>query len=281
MKDMRVSLTERFVKVASAGERASPIFMDDAVIGFGVQVRRNGRKTFTFDYTFEARRRRATIGDHPVWAVAAAREEAKRLKREVDSGRDPLATRDARWEAATVRDLVARYIAEHAARLVPEARRTQISMLETHVLPAWGDRKVMDIRTGDVDALLADIARGRARRHKAKTRHRREKPLAPAKPTPVQANRVGAVIRKMFNLAIRWELRTDNPAKAFLRNPEHEALGLDPRLFEGRRARPGVAPGAEEQGNVIANGVGENRRVCGVGGMNFAALRWRRPSVHE
>jgi len=221
MKDMRVLLTERFVKVASAGERASPIFMDDAVIGFGVQVRRNGRKTFTFDYTFEARRRRATIGDHPVWGVAAAREEAKRLKREVDSGRDPLATRDARWEAATVRDLVARYIAEHAARLVPEARRTQISMLETHVLPAWGDRKVMDIRTGDVDALLADIARGRARRHKAKTRHRREKPLAPAKPTPVQANRVGAVLRKMFNLAIRWELCTDNPAKAFLRNPEH------------------------------------------------------------
>ncbi|CAN1517172.1 XerC Integrase [Rhabdaerophilaceae bacterium] len=217
---MRVTLTERFVKTAEAGERTSPIFMDDAVIGFGVQVRRNGRKTFTFDYTFEARRRRATIGDFPVWSVAAAREEAKRLKREVDAGRDPLAVRDARMEAPTIRDLVTRYIAEHASRLVPEARRTQISMLETHVLLAWGDRKVTDIRTGDVDALLADIARGRARQHKKKTRHRRVKPLAPAKPTPVQANRIGAVIRKMFNLAIRWDLCTDNPAKAFLRNPE-------------------------------------------------------------
>lgn len=217
---MRVSLTERFVKASMAGERVSPIFMDDSVIGFGVQVRRNGRKAFTFDYTFEGRRRRATIGDYPVWSVAAAREEAKRLKREVDAGRDPLAVRDARWEAATIRDLVARYIAEHAARLVPEARKTQISMLETHVLPAWGDRKVTDIRTGDVDALLADVAKGRARRHKAKTRHRREKPLAIAKPTPVQANRVGAVLRKIFNLAIRWDICADNPAKAFIRNPE-------------------------------------------------------------
>jgi hypothetical protein len=28
------------------------------------------------------------------------------------------------------------------------------------------------------------------------------------------------VIRKMFNLAIRWEMRTDNPAVGFIRNPE-------------------------------------------------------------
>jgi hypothetical protein len=37
--------------------------------------------------------------------------------------------------------------------------------------------------------------------------------------TPVQANHIGAVIRKIFNLAIRWEPYTDNPAPAFLRNP--------------------------------------------------------------
>jgi hypothetical protein len=32
--------------------------MDDEVIGFGVQVRETGRKSFTVDYMFEDRRRR-------------------------------------------------------------------------------------------------------------------------------------------------------------------------------------------------------------------------------
>jgi integrase len=217
---MRKTLTERFVRSATAGDRPSPIFMDDEVIGFGLQVRQNGRKTFTLDYTFEGRRRRFTIGDYPAWSVALARDEAKRLKRDVDAGRDPLNVRDERWAAPTIKDLVERYLEEHTTKLVPNARRDQTNMLATYVLPVWGDRKVTDIRTRDVDALLAEIAKGRARRHKATTKQKRLKPLAPAKPTPIQANRVGGIIRKMFNLAVRWELRADNPASAFLRNPE-------------------------------------------------------------
>lgn len=194
--------------------------MDDEVIGFGLQVRRNGRKTFTLDYTFEARRRRYYIGDHPTWAVAAARDEAKRLKREVDSGRDPLATRDDRWVAPTIKDLVARYTEEHISKLSKDHGRDQRNMLAKYVIPVWGDRKVSDIRTRDVDALLYDIAKGRARAHKSKTKQKRLKALQPAKPTPIQANRVGGIIRKMFNLGVRWELRPDNPAAAFIRNPE-------------------------------------------------------------
>jgi len=42
---MRVNLTERFAKSATAEGRKSPIFYDDEVIGFGLQVRDNGRKT--------------------------------------------------------------------------------------------------------------------------------------------------------------------------------------------------------------------------------------------
>ena len=53
---MLVSLTERFAKSATTEGRKSPIFCDDQVIGFGFQVRYNGRKTFTLDYAFEGRR---------------------------------------------------------------------------------------------------------------------------------------------------------------------------------------------------------------------------------
>jgi len=42
----RVKLTDRFVKSASTGGRKSPIFMDDEVIGFGIQVRENRPQEF-------------------------------------------------------------------------------------------------------------------------------------------------------------------------------------------------------------------------------------------
>ncbi len=53
--------------------------MDDEVIGFGVQVRETGRKSFTLDYMFEGRRRRFFIGDFPDWSTNATREHTAGL----------------------------------------------------------------------------------------------------------------------------------------------------------------------------------------------------------
>jgi len=75
----RVALTERFAKAATTEGRRSPIFYDDEVIGFGLQVRDNGRKTFTLDYTVEGRRRRYFIGDNSVWSEPAAVGGMQRL----------------------------------------------------------------------------------------------------------------------------------------------------------------------------------------------------------
>ena len=78
-KSTRVKVTDRFVKSATTDARKSPIFMDDEVIGFGVQVRETGRKSFTLDYMFEGRRRRFFIGDFPDWSTNATREHTAGL----------------------------------------------------------------------------------------------------------------------------------------------------------------------------------------------------------
>ena len=46
------------------------------------------------------------------------------------------------------------------------------------------------------------------------------RPENEVKPTPVRANRLGKILRKMFNLAIRWRIRADNPVAGFARNAE-------------------------------------------------------------
>jgi hypothetical protein len=46
-RTMRTRLIDRFAKAAKANGRKSPFYMDDEVIGFGIQVRQTSRKCFT------------------------------------------------------------------------------------------------------------------------------------------------------------------------------------------------------------------------------------------
>jgi hypothetical protein len=203
---MKTHLTERGVKGLQPKQKNTIVY-DEEVVGFGVRITSGGTRAFILTYRIETRERRLTIGAWPDWSVTAAREEAKRLKREIDQGRDPMAERDEARESPNMRQLIDRYLEEHAAKLAKRNRDDQASMLRKLVEPSWGPRKAAEIQPEDVDKLLRQIASGTPGKKGRK-------------PTPVRANRVGEILRKMFNLAIRWRVRTDNPAAGFARNAE-------------------------------------------------------------
>jgi Arm DNA-binding domain/Phage integrase central domain len=173
------------------------------------------------DYRSAGRQRRMTIGRWPEWSTTAARERAKELRREIDAGVDPLGWREQGREAPRFRDLIERYIDEHLPHLSPTNASDQKSMLRKLVEPDWGNRRVTEITSSDVEQLLTKIAAGRARPSKSKPNNRARKLQGP-KPTPIRANRVGEVLRKMFTLAVHWKWRTDNPASGFRRRVENE-----------------------------------------------------------
>jgi hypothetical protein len=216
---MSKRLTERIVKAAEIGTRKYVVFDDDCP-GFGLCVYESGRKGFVLIYRMGGQQKRFTIGTWPAWSVIAARDEAKALKREIDRGEDPLDARKAHRTAPTVKELAERYIEEHLPKLAKTNASDQISMLQKLVLPEWKGRMVADITPTDVDRLLTKISAGRARPAKLTPTQKRRKALAPPKPTPVRANRAGEMLRKMFNLAVQWKMRPDNPAFAFRKRPE-------------------------------------------------------------
>ena len=216
---MATHLTERFVKAAEIGTRKYVVFDEDCA-GFGLCVFLSGRKGFILIYRAAGRQRRMTIGTWPSWSVVAAREEAKRLKRDIDRGEDPMDTRTNARHAPIMKDLIDRFIDEHLPKLEATNAKDQISMLNGLVLPEWRSRKVADITPTDVDRLLTKIALGRPRPSKTAPKTKRRATLKPAKSTPVRANRVGEVLRKMFSLAVTWKMRTDNPATSFRKRPE-------------------------------------------------------------
>jgi integrase len=197
-----------------------------AVRGFGVRVTAAGAKAFILNYRVHGIERRLTIGSFPTWSTIAARKEAQRLRREIDQGHDPLGERVAVREAPTMADLCGRYLAEYAA-----ARKRERSRLEDEsLIKQWiggelGNRKVADIRRADIDRL-----------------HRKITETG----TPVRANRAVTLLSKMFTLAMRWDLRTDNPASGIDRNPEeprHRYLSGD----ELRRLTDALAASTNQQ----------------------------------
>ena len=183
----------------------SKIHYDDDVKGFGARVTANGARSFVLNYvTRSGRERRYTIGDCGDWTTTDARNEAKRLRSLIDQGGDPLADIEAERSAPTVAALIARFREEHFPRLRASTREDYEYMLQRHVIPHFGEHiKVADVTFANCDALHRKIT-------KAGHKYR--------------ANRVLALCSKMFTLAIRWQMRTDNPCKGVERNTEHSRL---------------------------------------------------------
>jgi integrase len=199
---MPEKLSEALVRKALPPARGQAMIWDTEVKGFALRITPAGSKAFILDYRIEGRQRRITLGSWPDWTVAAARETAKAMKREVDHGSDPMGERQAQREAPTISQLWERYEREHLPQKAPRSQVDERIMWEKIILPRFGKMKVAGIMHDEVDAFHRDITTIRG--------------------TPVRANRTIEVLRRAFNLAIRWKWREDNPASGVRRNPEEK-----------------------------------------------------------
>jgi len=193
-----VRLSDALVRGLQKPATGNRVTFDERVAGFGVRITTKGHVAFVQNYTFEGRERRITIGSHPTWSVAAARKRAAEIKLQVASGIDPLEDRTRSRNAPTVQDMYERYAKNYMPRLAPRSAQDQNSMFAKSILPALGKKKVKDVSFSDCEAL-----------HRHITKHR-----------PLRANRVIEVLRRAFNLAIKWGWLERNPASGIEKNPE-------------------------------------------------------------
>jgi integrase len=200
MDTKTIRLTDATVKRLAAPAKGNRIYYDSEVSGLGCRVTAAGHRAFTLTYYNRAGvQRRYTLGSFPDWSTTGAREEARRLKRLIDAGGDPLAEIAAERGAATVDDLIDRFLAEHVSRKRPNTQVGYRVAIENYIRPMLGRVKVSAVEWGDGDALHRKITKaGYA----------------------TQANRVVAYGSKMFALAIKWRMRADNPFKGIERNGE-------------------------------------------------------------
>jgi integrase len=206
-------LTDKIVRGLPAPAAGNKLKFDSEVKGFGCRVTAAGARSFILNYRVKGgpkagTKRRHTIGSFPDWSTVAGRNEAKRLKRLIDQGHDPVGEREHDRQAPAVKDLCDRYLAEHVdIHNKPRTRAENRRMVEQIIKPRLGHLKVQAVDHDDIASLHRELKR-----------------------TPRQANHVVAVLSKMFNLAEKWKdesgtkLRqlNSNPCRHLQRYPEHD-----------------------------------------------------------
>src|SRR5271165_4700340 len=181
-------LTQTFAKRVKPPTAGNQIHYDGGISGFGLRVTPRGSKSFILNYRFNGQERRYTIGPFPEFSVETARAKAFELRQSISNGVDPFTLRETKHREAvesearlrTLRDLATEYMERHAmVHKRPKSVRDDKAMLEGLILPQLGRIRVANVSRRDVSSLHTSL-----------------------QATPYRANRVLALLRKMFNFAI-------------------------------------------------------------------------------
>ncbi|HAU28672.1 MAG TPA: site-specific integrase [Rhodospirillaceae bacterium] len=183
-------LTKKLIEATTASPKDQIIF-DDELPRFGVRIKPSGAKSYVLRYRVHGRSRSYTIAPCSVMVPDTARKRARELLGDIERGHDPAEVRQSKRNAPTVDMLAADYIERHAMPNKRErSRKADEAMLELHIRPALGKIKVADVSRRDIEKLHISL-----------------------QDTPYQANRVLALLSKMFSLAVAWGWRADNPVR--------------------------------------------------------------------
>jgi integrase len=151
------------------------------------------KKAFVLSYRFKGRKRLMVLGRYGAdITLDQARNEARDNLKLAREGTDPLVVKQRQAQGSSLRDLVSKYIEEHAK---PHKRtwRDDERRLDRLIPAAWLSRDVTDVSREDITSLHQKIG--------AKT--------------PYEANRLLEVLRLMFKFGRLWGFLpegSDNPA---------------------------------------------------------------------
>ena len=169
-----------------AGGPRHQILHDPDLAGFGVRVYPTGRKVFFVRYRTaggrRGRERWLTLGRYGELTLHQARERARDILAAVRSGKDPADEREAARTGISLAEFAPLYLTQHAKRAKKSWREDE-RRLNKHVLPALGRYRLDAITRANVAQLHRTIS----------------------ETSPVEANRVLALISVLFAKAVEWE----------------------------------------------------------------------------
>lgn len=228
---MKTRLTKTAVEAIAPGSR-DVYAWDEAVAGFGCKITPAAKRIYVLKYRANGGQRWLTLGRHGEITTEQARIKAVKLRGAIAEGIDPSRIRDDRVAEPTINELADRYLSEHAeVRKKPSSAEEDRRNLALHVRPTLGETKAGDVTRQDILRL----------HHKLRA-------------TPTAANRVNAVLGKMFELAEAWGIRPEasNPCR---RIQKYKESSRDRFLSTDELNRLGKALDAAERDGEHPSGI--------------------------
>jgi integrase len=223
---MKMRLTKLSVEAIEPAARDTYAW-DDRVSGFGVKVTPKAARIYVLKYRAGGTQRWFVLGRHGEISTEQARARALKHRSAIADGANPALARDEHAAEPTINELADRYLREYAAphkklRSTEEDRRN----LALHVRPTLGDLKISAVNRQHFLKLHYDM-----------------------RATPTAANRVMALLSKMFGLAEEWGLRpqSSNPCqrmKKFAEAKRERFLTLEELSRLGKALTEAEAAGA-------------------------------------
>jgi integrase len=190
---MGKGLTTRAVQAAKAADERQEIPDGYLKNLYLIVAAKTGSKSWAVRYRYHGQSRKLTLGSYPAIDLKAARELGAKALRAVAEGHDPAREKAlARTtEPDTIDAVAAQFIERHCQRVNrPKTIYETERLLNRHVLPRWHGRPIASITRRDVLAVLDRVVDNGA---------------------PIEANRVLASVRKMFNWALSRDIIHASP----------------------------------------------------------------------
>ncbi|MEH6526538.1 MAG: tyrosine-type recombinase/integrase [Sneathiella sp.] len=195
-------LIKRFVDSAPLPQPGEKDIMlwDEEIKGFGIRIKPTGVKSYLVQYRNDGRSRRLTLGKHGTITAEEARQLAKEHLGDVAKGNDPAEEKLQKRKAPTFAQLAEDYMERHAKpNKRPASIKTDQATIDKILLPKLANRKVREIRQRDIEQVILRLQK-----------------------TPYRANRVRALLSKLFSLAESWGWCDKNPVRGVQKFPEHK-----------------------------------------------------------
>lgn len=197
-------------------EKESHCFLEGD--GFGIRVYKTGGKVFFYQYVFDGKRRCLNLGKYDsnfetigqdgktIKSLAYHRNKYAEARNEVAKGNDPLGAKETakteRKRMPLVKDFCTdEYLVKYAKKK-KKSWQFDEKIIDKEIIPAWGKRKMSDIRDRDIKVFLdAIVERG----------------------APAYANRIRSLVHMIFSFAVDEYVIKDNPCAKVKKPAEEKA----------------------------------------------------------
>lgn len=188
-------LTKNYIDKIIAPEIGYALHWDEQDRGFGVRVTKDGKRTYVAQGRINGKEARISIGPHGIFTPDQARDAAREHLRSMRMGIDPRAVAKERAaESVTLRHVADAYKRD---RPLKESSKSEIERHVTTTFDAWLKKPITSITREAVTKRFNEM---------------KTKGLRGNGPAPAQANQSFAVLRALFNYAIREYRKPDGTA---------------------------------------------------------------------